>query len=511
MRSISITRLRLLSLFAGAGVVALASSQEIGCSSGDSYGVAPSSAPGSADAIGTVGLKLTLPGGETLNTANWTITGPNGASAVVQSGMTNVANSNTLSTTIGGIPAGSGYSISITGTTVDGTVSCAGSATFGVTARATTNVTVLLQCGVAAPDAGAAAINGLTYACGTANGTSANPSETTLGNSVSLTATGSGPTRRPSRTRGPRRAARFGAKRGVDELHVHLAGHRYSDGDGLGRRHPRRRSLHPGHLDLERHRAVRLPRRRRVTRRDDVRQRTGPDAGAGTCALGAGGAIQHVIYLQFDNTHLSQDVPSVASDLMQMPHLLSFIRGNGTMLANDHTILIAHTAGGILSTLTGVYPDRHGQDVSNSYARTSTAGKFSFPSSFQYWSNTVASGVYNLTQADGTNMPAPWVPYTKAGCNFGGSQWPTWSSRTSRATSRTSSARARRRRPKRPTTRRRPPRFRRHRRPLRPGLVGVRLGPGRRPSRIAELQRLHGPLGTQSIDPILTGGDAAPR
>ena len=75
----------------------------------------------------------------------------------------------------------------------------------------------------------------------------------------------------------------------------------------------------------------------------------------------ARGDIKHVIHIQFDNTHLRRDNPNVQSDLEQMPHLLDFIKGNGTLLANDHTILISHTAGGILSTLTGVYPDRHGR------------------------------------------------------------------------------------------------------------------------------------------------------
>ena len=50
-----------------------------------------------------------------------------------------------------------------------------------------------------------------------------------------------------------------------------------------------------------------------------------------------------------------------------MPHLLNFIRGNGTLLTNDHTVLISHTANGILTNLTGMYSDRHGQAVSNSY------------------------------------------------------------------------------------------------------------------------------------------------
>ena len=79
------------------------------------------------------------------------------------------------------------------------------------------------------------------------------------------------------------------------------------------------------------------------------------------------------------------------SDLEQMPHLLDFLRNNGTLVTNDHTVLISHTAGGILSSLTGVYPDRHGQTVSNSYVRTSTTGTFSFPSSFGYWTDVVSA------------------------------------------------------------------------------------------------------------------------
>ena len=103
-----------------------------------------------------------------------------------------------------------------------------------------------------------------------------------------------------------------------------------------------------------------------------------PAAADTSCRLNsARGAIRHVIYIQFDNTHLRRDNRNVPSDLEQMPHLLNFMKQNGTLLANDHTVLISHTAGGILSSLTGVYPDRHGQTVSNGYVRTSTSGTFS--------------------------------------------------------------------------------------------------------------------------------------
>src|SRR5262245_8580877 len=92
-------------------------------------------------------------------------------------------------------------------------------------------------------------------------------------------------------------------------------------------------------------------------------------AGAATstnrCRLANG--IQPGVHSQFDNTDLFRDRRQFASDLEQMPNLLGFLRDNGTVDDNDHTILISHTAGGILSTLTGLYPDRNGITVSNSY------------------------------------------------------------------------------------------------------------------------------------------------
>ncbi len=145
-------------------------------------------------------------------------------------------------------------------------------------------------------------------------------------------------------------------------------------------------------------------------------------AAAGSCHLNSDkGAIQHVVYVQFDNTHFVRDLPNVPSDLEQMPHLLDFIKGNGTLLANDHTVLISHTAGGFLSSFTGVYPDRHGQIVSNSNVRISPTGAFSFPSSFGYWTDPVAATttIPNMVGPDGANIPAPWVAFTRAGCDFG--------------------------------------------------------------------------------------------
>jgi hypothetical protein len=160
-----------------------------------------------------------------------------------------------------------------------------------------------------------------------------------------------------------------------------------------------------------------------------------PAAQAGTnsvsvCQLkSAGGTIQHVIFMIFDNVHFLRDRPNVPSDLEQMPNLLNFIRGNGSLLTNNHTVLISHTANGILTNLTGMYSDRHGQAVSNSYRYFKSDGTTASSSSFKYWTDLVddtgtppADPLPNMVNADSgkpKNAPAPWVTYTRAGCDFG--------------------------------------------------------------------------------------------
>jgi hypothetical protein len=143
----------------------------------------------------------------------------------------------------------------------------------------------------------------------------------------------------------------------------------------------------------------------------------------------ARGDIKHVIYLIFDNVHFLRDNPNVPSDLEQMPHLLNFIRGNGTLMTNNHTVLISHTANGILTSFTGLYPDRHGQAVANSYRYFRTNGTTLSSSSFKYWTDLVddtgappADALPNMVNGDSgmpKTTPAPWVPYTRAGCDFG--------------------------------------------------------------------------------------------
>jgi hypothetical protein len=158
-----------------------------------------------------------------------------------------------------------------------------------------------------------------------------------------------------------------------------------------------------------------------------------------SCNLGPGGAIHHVVIIQFDNVHSERDNPNVPSDLEQMPALRGFLAGNGTLLTNDHTVLISHTSNGIVSTETGLYPDRDGITVGNSYQyfdpsapTNGNVGGSDFSSAFKYWTDPVGTGndttFNNDTQnsdltggnSGKANAPAPWVPFTRAGCDFAG-------------------------------------------------------------------------------------------
>src|SRR5579863_6398797 len=162
-------------------------------------------------------------------------------------------------------------------------------------------------------------------------------------------------------------------------------------------------------------------------------------ASSSSCDLGNG--VKHVIELTFDNVHFFRDNPNVPSDLEMMPNLLNFIEGNGTLLSNDHTPLIAHTANDSLTTYTGLYGDRQGMGVSNAYQSYNTDGTTDPAGSFAYWTDPVydtasspnsghdtnPSMVYSATPPATTSpavtpnqiTPAPWVPFTRAGCNVG--------------------------------------------------------------------------------------------
>jgi hypothetical protein len=163
--------------------------------------------------------------------------------------------------------------------------------------------------------------------------------------------------------------------------------------------------------------------------------------GQGPTSCGLGHGVKHVIELTFDNVHFFRDNPNVPSDLQMMPSLLHFLEDNGTFASNNHTPLIAHTADDLLTTFTGLYGDRAGMPVSNSYRAFNTDGTTDPAGSFAYWTDPVFDTASTPNPGHDTNpsmvyaasppattkpapkpdttTPAPWVPFTRAGCNVG--------------------------------------------------------------------------------------------
>ncbi len=161
-------------------------------------------------------------------------------------------------------------------------------------------------------------------------------------------------------------------------------------------------------------------------------QATAGQAAGSACSLANG--IKHVISIQFDNVHFTRDNPNVPSDLEQMPNLLGFLKHNGTVLSNYHDVLV-HTATNFVSALTGLYEDRTSITQSHSFSYFDATGKTHPGVSFAYWTDPLfdpsgnpADTNFNMDYTanpagnpTNTNVdaPAPWVSYTRAGCDVG--------------------------------------------------------------------------------------------
>ncbi|HEX3914151.1 MAG TPA: hypothetical protein VHW71_11620 [Steroidobacteraceae bacterium] len=147
------------------------------------------------------------------------------------------------------------------------------------------------------------------------------------------------------------------------------------------------------------------------------------NAGNGRCELHSdNNRIQHVVYIQFDNVHFRRDTPNVPSDLEQMSNLRNFLIDNGTVLTDHHTPLISHTSVDILTTLSGVYGEKMGAPIGNSLPFFKANGTASFPSTFEYWTDpleTTPVPIPVMVNQQGKIHPAPWVPFTRAGCDVG--------------------------------------------------------------------------------------------
>ena len=143
--------------------------------------------------------------------------------------------------------------------------------------------------------------------------------------------------------------------------------------------------------------------------------------GWAACTLRSAGGnkIQHVIHIEFNNLHLRRDNPNVPSDIEQMPYLHTFLRSNGVIAGDHHTALLSNAATNVLTILTGVYGDRMGMPISDSYGFFRPDGSVGFASAFSYWTAMAEDGLPQMLAETGKMAPAPWVAFTRAGCDVG--------------------------------------------------------------------------------------------
>src|SRR6478609_8948764 len=153
---------------------------------------------------GSLGFALTVPGNSILNSVTYTIVGP---ANYTSTGTINVSNSTTISTLLS-LPAGGPYSVTLSGTSTDNSVSCSGSAQTSITAGQSKTLTVQMTCHEAGRT-GSVAINGTLNSCPVIDSLGASPAEVLVGGTIALSssATTAMLRRLPSATSGPRAPA----------------------------------------------------------------------------------------------------------------------------------------------------------------------------------------------------------------------------------------------------------------------------------------------------------------
>jgi len=137
-----------------------------------------------SESVGSVGLELQA-GSVTLNTIKYTILG-NGFARIDY--LLDVSNSTSIQAIIGGIPAGAGYTLTLSGVDAAGSgATCTGETTFDIIAGQTTTAPIELECRVPSTT-GSVIVNGSVNVCPKVDGISLEPSQTTVGHTVLATA-----------------------------------------------------------------------------------------------------------------------------------------------------------------------------------------------------------------------------------------------------------------------------------------------------------------------------------
>ncbi len=138
---------------------------------------------GPSEDMGAVTVALTLSPGVTVNTVTYSITG-NAITAIT--GSIDVTNATHATALVSGIPAGTGYQLSMNATSTDGATTCSGTTTFSIATGQTAMANVVLQCHGPHNQTGTVAINGRLDNCPAISGFSANTLEAPVGGSVTI-------------------------------------------------------------------------------------------------------------------------------------------------------------------------------------------------------------------------------------------------------------------------------------------------------------------------------------
>jgi len=146
-----------------------------------------------AEHIGSVGLNLEVAPGVTLLSVNYEITG----NGFTKTGTIDVGAAPVISGTIGGIPAGNGYTIELSAASAEDGTTFGGSATFNVTAGGTTSVAIHLV-GSGAVKNGSVSVNGTFNLAPVIDELTATPTQVFVGGEVTLTGTARDPDGAPS-------------------------------------------------------------------------------------------------------------------------------------------------------------------------------------------------------------------------------------------------------------------------------------------------------------------------
>jgi hypothetical protein len=142
------------------------------------------------DSTGSIGVQLTVPGGEHISRIQYTL--GNGTTSL--GGGYDIRGTATLSFVIGSVPAGIGYGLTLTATTDDGAATCSFPAPgdppsydIVVVNRTTTIVSVNMQClNNQGQDSGTLLVQGVSSNCAVWNTIIANPVNVTLDGGVNV-------------------------------------------------------------------------------------------------------------------------------------------------------------------------------------------------------------------------------------------------------------------------------------------------------------------------------------